>query len=145
MSMNSITTKMLGDAGEHFALSQLTFAGKPATKMPDGWKGYDLAVESGTGLFRVSVKTRRETNKWKSGSWFIFDDRFECDWLVFVFWAKDRNFRSWIIPYDVALRNANKPTPKNKTPWVRDISWAKLNKTPLSNYEDNWRLERLET
>jgi hypothetical protein len=55
-----ITTKMLGDAGEHFALSQFTFAGKPAAKMPDGWFGYDLAVETGSGLARISVKTRED-------------------------------------------------------------------------------------
>jgi len=55
------TTKMLGDAGEHYAVGRFTFAGKPATKMPDGWYGYDLAVETGTGLVRVSVKTRSES------------------------------------------------------------------------------------
>ena len=53
--------------------------------MPDGWTGYDLAVDAGTGLTRVSVKTRSETLGWKSSSWFTFDDRRDCDWLVFIF------------------------------------------------------------
>jgi hypothetical protein len=84
-ALGKVTSKMLGDAGEHFALSQLMFAGMPASKMPDGWAGHDPAVETGQGLVRVSVKTRKETASWKAGSWFIFDERLECDWLVFIF------------------------------------------------------------
>lgn len=51
-----VSSKMLGDAGEHYAVSRITFAGMPATKMPDGWQAYDLAVETGAALVRVSVK-----------------------------------------------------------------------------------------
>ena len=54
------SSKLLGDAGEHYALIQFSFAGKYAAKMPDNWEGYDLAVETG-GLVRVSVKTRSES------------------------------------------------------------------------------------
>lgn len=54
------TRKILGDAGEHYALSRFTFSGKPAMKMPEGWRGYDLGVETGAGLARVSVKTRSD-------------------------------------------------------------------------------------
>jgi hypothetical protein len=43
------STKLLGDAGEHYALSQFSFSGKYAAKMPDNWEGYDLAVETGAG------------------------------------------------------------------------------------------------
>ena len=50
-----LNTKVLGDAGEHYALSQFAFTGLPGTKMPDNWEGYDLAVETGAGLARVSV------------------------------------------------------------------------------------------
>ena len=38
------TSTNLGDAAEHYALSQFAFAGMPGTRMPDNWKGYDLAV-----------------------------------------------------------------------------------------------------
>ena len=75
----------MGDAGEHYALSRFSFAGKHAAKMPDNWKAYDLAVETGSGLARVSVKTRSETPGWRGSAWFIFDDRKDCDWFVFVF------------------------------------------------------------
>ena len=50
--------KLLGDAGEHYALSQLSFAGRYAEKMPDNWEAYDLAVETGQGLVRVADMLR---------------------------------------------------------------------------------------
>lgn len=141
MNNFSITTKMLGDAGEHYALSQFTFAGKPSTKMPDNWSGYDLAVESGQGLIRVSVKTRSETDAWKAGSWFTFNEKMECDWLVFIFKAKTGKIRSWVLPFSVAREQGNKASPSRKEPHIRDVSWAKLNKAPLVRYENNWELK----
>lgn len=141
-SVGDVTSKMLGDAGEHFALSQFTFAGKPASKMPDGWSGYDLAVETGHGLARVSVKTRKETANWKAGSWFIFDERMECDWLVFIFLPTDASPRAWVVPFDIARELGNKPQPTRKDPYNRDMSFAKLNRQPLSGYENNWGLDR---
>ena len=134
-------TKLLGDAGEHFALSQFSFAERYAAKMPDNWEAYDLAVETGDGLARVSVKTRSESEGWKAGSWFVFDDRKECDWYVFVFKSANGDIRSWVIPSDVCIANANKFTKKRKDPWVRDVSWAKLNREPLDRYEGNWTME----
>lgn len=134
------STKLLGDAGEHFALSQFSFAGAYAAKMPDNWEAYDLAVETGAGLVRVSVKTRSESVGWKTSNWFNFDDRKQCDWMVFIFKPSNGNIRSWVMPFDVALANANVPGPRRKDAWFRDISWAKLNKLPLSTYENNWLL-----
>jgi len=90
---------MLGDAGEHYALSQFIFAGRAGSKMPEGWSHYDLALESPYGLVRVSVKTRRETPRWKAGSWFIFDERAVCEWLVLIFKPNQGPLRSWIIPF----------------------------------------------
>lgn len=135
-------SKLLGDAGEHFALSQFSFAERYAAKMPDNWEAYDLVVETGQGLARVSVKTRSETEGWKAGSWFVFDDRKECDWYVFIFKPAEGNIRSWIIPSDICIENANTFTEKRKDPWVRDVSWAKLNRQPLMRFEDNWAMER---
>jgi Holliday junction resolvase-like predicted endonuclease len=137
-------TKLLGDAGEHYALSQFSFAGKFAAKMPDNWQDYDLAVETGKGLVRVSVKTRSEGQGWKTSSWFSFDDRKECDWIALIFKPKQGPIRSWVLPFDVAKKNANVPGPNRKDPWMREISWSKLNKLPLQNYEGNWTLARHE-
>src|SRR5256885_8708968 len=111
-----VTRKMLGDAGEHYALSQFTFAGRAASKMPEGWSAYDLVIESGSGLVRVSVKTRSETVGWKAGSWFIFDYEAICDWLVFIFKPMTGPVRSWVIPFSVACEHANKPTAARKDP-----------------------------
>lgn len=135
--------KVLGDAGEHYALSQLSFAGEFAAKMPDNWEAYDLAVESGQGLLRVSVKTRSESEGWKAGRWFNFDDRKECDWIVFIFKPMSGPVRSWVVPYAIAKAHSNSPGPGRKNPWFRDVSWAKLNKPPLSAYEDNWQLNTM--
>lgn len=142
ISLNSdVTTKMLGDAGEHYALSQFIFAGRACAKMPDCWPQYDLAIVSGDRLISVSVKTRSETDKWKSGSWFVFDERSVCDWLVFIFKKKDGRVRSWVIPFEVACENANTYTSARKDPHNREISWAKLIGDRLKTYEDNWVLK----
>ena len=139
-------SKVLGDAAEYYALSQFAFAGRPGTKMPDNWEGYDLAVETGTdtgegtGLQRVSVKLRTESDGWNAASWFLFDDRRKCDWIVFIFKQKDGVLRSWIIPFTIATANANTPGPQRKDPWMRDISFEKLQKKPLCDYENNWEL-----
>ena len=136
------TSKMLGDAGEHYAVSQFTFAGRPATKMPDGWEAYDLAVETGDGLVRVSVKTRSESQGWRTSRWFNFDDRRECDWMVFVFQPNEGPVRAWIIPFAVVKRNANVPGPSRKDAYFRDVSWSRLTKGPLAKYDNNWVLQR---
>lgn len=131
---------VLGDAGEHYALSQFSFAGKYAAKMPDNWQGYDLAVETGSGLVRVSVKTRSESSGWKTSRWFNFDDRQHCDWMVFIFKDKDGRLRSWVLPYELAIQHANVPGKTRKERWFRDLSWRKLNSEPLCAYENNWGL-----
>ena len=137
---NRSTGKLLGDAGEHYALSQLSFAGKFAAKMPDNWEAYDLAVETGAGLARVSVKTRSESAGWKTSKWFSFDDRKECDWIAFIFKPTSGSVRAWVIPYATAKANANVPGPRRKDPWLRDLSWSRLNKQPLAVFEENWTL-----
>ena len=129
ISLNSdVTTKMLGDAGEHYALSQFIFAGRACAKMPDCWPQYDLAIVSGDRLISVSVKTRSETDKWKSGSWFVFDERSVCDWLVFIFKKKDGRVRSWVIPFEVACENANTYTSARKDPKRRQSQTKRCNR-----------------
>jgi hypothetical protein len=138
----ALTSKILGDAGEHYALSRLAFAGHATAKMPDGWQAYDLAVHSATKLLKVSVKTRSETDRWKAGSWFTFDERSECDWLIFVFKDKTSRIRAWLIPFELARQLGNVPSARRKDPHMRDVSWSKLNKAPLAGYEDNWALNQ---
>lgn len=136
-----VTPKMLGDAGEHYAVSKFTFAGCPASKMPEGWTAYDLAVETGSGLARISVKTRSESERWKSAPWFIFADNLVCDWMVFLFLPKNGEIRAWVVPFDVACKHANSVAPNRKSPEARDISLSRLSKPPLVSYENNWMLK----
>jgi len=131
-------SKLLGDAGEHYALSQFSFVGKYAAKMPDNWEGYDLAVETGSGLVRVSVKTRSESVGWKASKWFNWDDRKATDWFVFVFKPREGGLRCWVIPAPTVEKHSNRPGAERKDPWFREISWRALNGPALSTFENNW-------
>lgn len=140
MATKRISTKLLGDAGEHYALSKFSFAGIYAAKMPDNWEGYDLAVETGAGLVRVSVKTRSETAGFAASRWFNWDDRKDCDWFVFIFKYANGQLRSWVIPADMVEEHSNKPGANRKDPWFRDLLWKKLTQPTLAAYEDNWSM-----
>lgn len=139
-------TKVSGDAGEHYALSQFSFAGRYAAKMPDNWKAYDLVVEEDGGRSaRVSVKLRTETDRWLKAPWFQFDgdDDKACDWLVLIFKPKDHPLKpleSWVIPFEVARREAAKPG-ANAKPRQLDLKWRQLQEPPLSDYKENWSLK----
>ncbi|MCC5808550.1 MAG: hypothetical protein JJU00_19640 [Opitutales bacterium] len=143
----NVSRKMLGDAGEHYALAQFTLAGLPCAKMPDNWEGYDLAVESGAGLIRVSVKTRKHSSKWKNAAWFTFDERKACDWLAFIFVVSDdeknASIRAWILPFDTAVEHAGKIGQDRKDPWLREVSWKRLNGPELLRFEGNWKLREV--
>ena len=42
-----------------FVVAELMFTGRPAIKMPDGWRGYDVIAEADADLIRISVKGMR--------------------------------------------------------------------------------------
>jgi hypothetical protein len=135
------STKLLGDAGEHYALSQFSFAGKYAAKMPDNWQGYDLAVETGSELVKVSVKTRSESADMRYSPLFHWNHRRCCDWIVFLFQPKQGSFRSWIIPAMLAEECAMKSREWMNMPLDRELPLTRLGKPPLAEYEDNWSME----
>ena len=138
----SAGSKVFGDAAEHYALSQFSFAGRFAAKMPDNWRGYDLVVEGDNGRpLRVSVKLRTESKGWNLGKWFLFDgdEAKACDWLVLIFKPLSGRLESWVIPFDVALAEAAKPGADAK-PRQLDSKWSQLQKPPLANYKNNWSL-----
>lgn len=143
MSSVRINSKLLGDAGEHYALSKLSFSGHATAKMPDGWLEYDLAVHTPEGLLKVSVKTRSETDRWKAGSWFTFDERSKCDWLIFIFLSRTGDIHSWVLPFELAQDLGNVPSEQRKDPHMRDVSMAKLQREPLTGYKENWFLNPL--
>ena len=135
------STAMLGCAGEHHALSQFCLAGKYAAKMPDNWQGYDLAVETGSNLVRVSVKTRGESADMRYSPLFHWNHRRGFDWISFLFKPKQGPFRSWIIPAMLADECATKAREWMDKPLDRALSLTRLGKPPLAEYEDNWSME----
>ncbi|QOW24500.1 hypothetical protein [Lysobacter sp. H23M47] len=132
-------SKVTGDAGEWYTLSQFAFAGVAAAKMPDNWKEYDLILDFEGRLSRVSVKTRRRTEKWSSAPWFNFDDRQNnVDIIVFVLKA-DTSLESWVVPFELALEHARLPSPTARDRWSRDMHLATL-QSELSCFKDRWDL-----
>lgn len=137
-------TKVFGDAAEHYALSQFSFAGRYAAKMPDNWKAYDLVVEEDVGRpARVSVKLRTESRGWPSSRWFLFDGDVsrDCDWLVLIFKPNSGPLESWVTPFSIALREAAKPG-KDAKPRQLDLKWSQLQRSPLVDYKNNWSLNK---
>jgi hypothetical protein len=132
--------KLLGDAGGYYALSQFSFAGNYAAKMPENWDGYDLAVENGAGLVRVSVKTKSESTAWGANRCFSWDDRKECDWFVFIFKSAIGHLRSWVIPADLVKEKSSRPGIRRIDPCFRELSWTKLTQPILAAYEENWAM-----
>ena len=131
---HEILKKMLGDAGEHYAVSQFGFHGLRAHKMPDGWPGHDVAVDANGQVLKVSVKTRSETPSFGPGSWFLVPESKEVEWSVFVFVSKEGIIRSWCVPSSV-VQAAGRPYNG-----ASRVSYASLWKPPLSSYEGNWSL-----
>jgi hypothetical protein len=134
-------TKLLGDAGEHYTLSMLSFAGRFAAKMPDNWQDYDLVVENGGTLERVSVKTRSQTDKWTESSHYLFDVRDDVQWFVFVLKERKGTVRAWVVPGNVAVEGAMHRDPSSKVPTRRRIMYKQLLRAPFAQYEDNWSLD----
>jgi hypothetical protein len=140
MATKRINKKLLGDAGEHYALSQFSFSGNYAAKMPDNWEGYDLAVETGAGLVRVSVYTRCQAFGYATHRWFYWDDRKKCDWIVFIFRSDNGQLRSWVVPSAMVEEHSDKPVENLEFPWLRELKWKKLAHDILGRYEDNWSM-----
>lgn len=131
-------SKQLGDAGEWYALSQFGFCGIPAAKMPDNWTAYDLILDYNRQLFRVSVKTRRKTEKWASAPWFNFDSNRICDLLVLIL-RDGAETRSWVLPYDLAVEKSRKASSTSKIAGSCDLYLSTL-EADCNTYQDFWEL-----
>jgi hypothetical protein len=132
--------KILGDAGEYYALSMFGFAGFPSSKLPDNWKYYDLIVQKDNKIERISVKSRSETESFSKNSWFIFESTGQYEWVVFIIKFKNGQLRSWVMPVSEALKHASIPSEDSAKPNDRRLSWGKLENSELIKYLDNWLL-----
>jgi hypothetical protein len=94
--MKELTSKQFGDACEMFVVAELMFTGRPAIKMPDGWRGYDVIAEADADLIRISVKgmrfDSRRANR-NQAEWWAFEPDNEWDWLALVFLNVDDGTR----------------------------------------------------
>jgi hypothetical protein len=133
--------KILGDSGEHYALSMFGFYGLPCSKLPDNWKYYDLIVQKDNRIIRVSVKTRSETASFSKNSWFVFDATGQYEWVVFIIKFAGVSIRAWVIPVEVAIKHASIPKNGSASPDARRLSWGKLEHPDLLQYSENWELK----
>lgn len=133
MPDQKLTRKMLGDAGEHFVLSQIMFSGMPCSKMPDGWKHYDLVADRGDRIERISVKTRSHTKSFSESSWFIIKDPTKIDWLACVLY-EDKGPRVWVLP-------VNEVSSYTETSSGAIRLSVHILKRDFLVYEGNWSLE----
>jgi hypothetical protein len=135
-------SKILGDSGEHYALSMFGFYGYACSKLPDNWKYYDLIVQKHEVLERVSVKTRSETSSFGKGSWFKFEIGGHYDWMAFIIKFRSGEIRSWVIPIDEAAKVASVPGANEEVHNIRRLSWGKIESSELNRFRDNWALSR---
>ena len=110
------SSKQMGDACEMLVAAELTLAGIPALKVPDGWPGYDVVAQSrdGSEPLRISVKSRT----FKKGSAFVeYWMKDDFDWLAIVILPAgiETKRRIFLIPRSVANENARRDGEHTKT------------------------------
>ena len=114
MRIVSYTNKQMGDACEMLVAAELTLAGIPALKVPDGWPGYDvIAQPPGTDPQRISVKSRT----FASGAAYVEYAQTDIfDWLAIVLLPSttESRRRVFIIPRDEADAKARRNNPTTK-------------------------------
>jgi hypothetical protein len=130
--MMKLTTKQFGDACEYAVLAELSFAGLPATKMPDGWPGYDLMVGGRTDS-RISVKGMRYIDKPGANKFWRFHPD-GWDWLAVTRFNADQTRTIYIAPREWVLSVAGPGSGG-----LRDLYGS----TPgLEMFRNNFRLEK---
>ena len=111
----SKTSKQMGDAGEMLVAAELTLAGVPCAKMPDGWPIYDLIAQPTEGPpQRISVKTR--TYRSQGSAFAHYFDSHEFEWFAIVLLPGDglEEREIYLIPRGWADENAPRKDRKTK-------------------------------
>lgn len=102
------TKKQLGDAGEHLVLAELTFAGFPATLMPDNWPDYDLIFNRNGKTYTVQVKTCGDFTGTRNSYVCNVELSTPFDYLAIV---EASSRKIWLIPKRAVKRHGKHPKP----------------------------------
>ena len=132
---------MLGDAGEHYAIAKLSFAGACCSKMPDNWPAYDIFLQKGDQSFCISVKTRSETASFGSSSYFRFSSIDQCQWLICIVKRANGEIDGWVIPTTIAATQFKlvKTSPGEKLIPEYKTTFSQLS-SKLKRFKENWDL-----
>ncbi|MGV1016789.1 MAG: hypothetical protein ACOYBW_05355 [Fluviibacter phosphoraccumulans] len=136
-----MTKKILGDAGEHYAIAKFSFAGAFCSKMPDNWPAYDIFLQKGDSKFCVSVKTRSETASFGPNSYFKFDAIDQSQWFVCITYVAGQ-IDSWIIPTSVAKKKFKRLENVSRgKPVVEYKTTVSQLRSELMRFKENWALD----
>jgi hypothetical protein len=141
----TITSKQFGDAAEFLVLSELTFAGIPAAKMPDNWPGYDLIAQpANIPPQRINVKACRWSEA--PGRFIIYKKSDDFEWIAFVLneCPGEVPRRVFIIPREVLDAKAMHGKATSK---VANESAVLCRRIPVQfpEYESNFKLVKFAT
>jgi hypothetical protein len=117
--MSDTTTAQFGDAArfgdacELLIYAELTLAGIPAYRNPQGLPSYDLLVETSNGWAKISVKGLRAGHGQSASYWRFKPDGW--DWLALVRFNTENGTREFfILPRENALE-LSKPDERRGT------------------------------
>lgn len=132
--MKKLTSKQIGDAGEHFVAGKIGMKGLPVVVMPDNWPDYDLLVAKNNQKITVQVKTFADL--FGSGWNPAFSPELAFDFLAIVDAQGDSE--CWLIPANMVEAYLQQPRPeaKNQKPYLP----KKHLNGDLAQYRDNWTL-----
>lgn len=133
------TRKILGDAGEHYAIANFSFNGASCSKMPDNWPSYDIFLQKAEEKFCISVKTRSETTSFGLNSHFKFDSVKYYEWLVCIVKYRSGIIDAWVLPINVATKYSNLSESLENNSYSYRLPFRRL-KNELSRFKENWAL-----
>lgn len=137
-----MTKKILGDAGEHYAIAKFSFAGAFCSKMPDNWPAYDIFLQKDDAKFCVSVKTRSETASFSQSSYFKFDAIDQSQWFVCIAKYVDGQIDAWVIPTSVVKKKFKRLESVSKgKPVVEYKTTVSQLRSDLMRFKENWALD----
>jgi hypothetical protein len=142
MEPRRYTPKQMGDACEMLVVAELTLAGVPAVKMPDGWPGYDVIAAPKDERKPQAISVKSRTFKRGGNAYVEYDIRDSSfDWLAIVLLPGEgqEGRRIFVVPRTFSDKNFHRYP---QTGPSRYILTAQVDKMAvfLRQFEDNFKL-----